>query len=65
MSKSQMERYRELVGDAAAERQKQAKQEQHACCWEPLTGQHHPACPNRPRDQEDVPPLIEGQEALL
>lgn len=61
----QRELYRREVGADALARQEQAKLEQHACCWEPLTGQHHPACPNRPRDQEDVPPLIEGQEALL
>jgi hypothetical protein len=49
---------------AAIERQERAKFERHACCWEPLTGPHHPVCQNAD-DPDAPPPLIDGQVGLL
>ena len=56
--------YTEAVTAEALARQERAKVERHACCWEPLTGPHHPACQNAD-DPDAPPPLIEGQASLL
>ena len=60
----QERKYAELLGERALERQREMKRTRHPCCWELLTGPHHPVCPNRPKDEVDVPPLIDGQESL-
>lgn len=61
--KAEKEAYAKLASEEALERQERAKLERHACCWEPVTGPHHPVCANA-EDPDAPPPLIEGQESL-
>lgn len=63
MSYESPEAYAAAVRDDAVARQERARLERHACFWEPLTGLHHPVCPNA-ADPDAPPPLIAGQESL-
>lgn len=57
------EAYARAVKADAVARQERARLERHGCCWEPLTGSHHPVCANA-EDPKTPPPLIDGQETL-